>query len=165
MKTWNCFSVLYRFLENMKMPVGVPRSSGFQICDILDLNEQAKTAQSDSEQTHSKFGNRQVGAADSAEMLTVPLISGPLQTVLPGSGHPIEFSQHFAASLAAQQAHLAGLYSHTLANHDALHMHSQWPRQDPPRHGKSLPPVEGDRINRPFVEIKRGRASHQKSPA
>lgn len=39
------------------MPVGVPRSSGFQICDILDLNEQAKTAQPDSETAHSKFGS------------------------------------------------------------------------------------------------------------
>lgn len=37
------------------MPVGVSRSSGFQICDILDLNDQAKTAHSNSEPPHSKF--------------------------------------------------------------------------------------------------------------
>lgn len=103
----------------MKMPVGVPRSSGFQICDILDLNEQAKTAQPDSETTHS-----------------------PLQTMLPGSGHPTEFN--LVASLAAQQhaaaaGLAAGLYSHTMANHhDPLHAHSQWSRQDPSRHGKFL---------------------------
>ncbi|KAK6644909.1 hypothetical protein RUM43_001185 [Polyplax serrata] len=102
------------------MPVGVSRSSGFQICDILDLNDQAKTAHSDSEPAHN-----------------------PFQTVLPGAGggHPPEFNHHIAVSLAAQQAHLAaGLYSaHSLANpHEALHAHAHWTRQEPHRHGKFL---------------------------
>ena len=58
--------------------------------------------------------------------------------MLPGSGHQPEFN--LVASLAAQQqaaaAGLAGLYSHSVANHhDTLHAH-QWSRQDPSRHGK-----------------------------
>ena len=137
----------------MKMPVGVSRSSGFQICDILDLNEQGKTGgHPDSEPSHSELFVSFPNTTFIRLLLLLLLnknIPDSLQTMLPGSGGggggggaiTPEFNHHIAASLAAaQQAHLAaGLYSahHTLSNqHDGLHPHAQWTRQEPSRHGK-----------------------------
>lgn len=139
------FYFCFRFLEGMKMPIGVPRTSGstkFQISDILELNEQAKSAHTDSEAIHSKsiWGPKRTYLGRLRRWLLTATFrhSGPIQTVLPGSGHPNEYA-HIAANFAAHQqaAVAAGLFSHSMANHhDSLHQHSQWARQDPSVHGE-----------------------------